>query len=115
MSVILHQEKILNSNGTTGFATQIIANCEEDKLVVFCCDTGDAVTRSYKDSGVEYWMTVDKANLYKLSLVLHVYNKDWQTGILQAIQAKFKGVNCYFELRDFFEQYGIEYKNEIWI
>lgn len=114
MEIILYEEGKVTENEISESARKITAACKNGELLIFCCDTGDLVKKSFDDSGIEYWMIINKENVYKLSLLLQVYSYNLDEGILAALKNKFTGRSCYFDLMDFFEKSGIKYKATLW-
>ncbi len=115
MKTVLYNERELDKEGKLYFGRTIEANFGENgNLVIYGYDIGVPVKRFNDDSEIEYWMEISKDEVNKLSLILPVYDKDLQIGILNAIQKKFQGEGMFELIKEFLTEHKIEYKFVFW-
>ena len=122
MQKILYTLKNLNINGRIDFYRNVTAcvNVENEQLIIHCCDINNTAKVMFNDSGVEFYIIIDKKNTDKLMSKLHnknllfnLFNRTEYTNetLLDILYAKFgEKDSCFEDIMDYCKEHSISYE-----
>jgi hypothetical protein len=68
----------------------------------------------FDEDDLEYWMIIKKGEIKELARNLEVKDPNIEQGILLALQQKFGGMRCFYDIREFFDKKRIRYEYDLW-
>ena len=131
----LYYSKILNENDRIKDLRDVnVFYDSEGNLIFKCCDINDTAKKLYGDSGVEFYVTIEKSNLTKVAEIAGIFPKqNWfgsilnlqrrknevdkisQDAILNYFVSQYKNdAECFQKIQHYLKAKKIKYKFEKW-
>ncbi|MEP0266856.1 hypothetical protein [Dokdonia sp.] len=117
MEVTLYNLKTLNENGRISFYRNVktFVN-DEGELIISCCDINNTAEVMFGDSGVEFYLTLDKENTNKVISEFGIINsKLVRQELLHKLESEFGGKDsCFEDVMEYLDTKNIDYQYDKW-
>ncbi|RED44046.1 hypothetical protein DFQ10_104239 [Winogradskyella eximia] len=117
MELTLYNFKTLKENGRIDFYRNVKIKVNDyDEVVIVCCDINKTAEAMFADSGVEFYLTIDKENKNKLIAELDILDaENMNQNLLNKINSEFGGEDsCFENIKDYLQNKNIEYNYSRW-
>jgi hypothetical protein len=107
-SILLHKEE------RKDIGREVCARMDTNSLVIDGCDWGDLVERWHGDWDYEYFLTIKDEHMDCLFKALDLNSKS-AVDLLGRLYEKFRGNECFENIRKFLEGNKIPHKYSFWV